>query len=188
MNNLGNDEDIKIAPEKLSELFNNENPIADDNIDLFIKQRSLGNTHKARVFGREMVADLLDCVWTNPPDLAESHEFENQLKILFAYIVHRIIEDYSPNTIVSNAAVSSFYETLEEADYALFQKISKSPAFSLYLYLHRSGEENSQSVGKTFAGLCSNSLDEQCCSIGETAYCRYMGACANKLASVGYDN
>ena len=160
--------------------------MADDNIDLFFSQRRVGNTQKARQFGVEMVKDLLDCVWTAAPDMVDAKEFELQLKILFAYTVHRIVEDYSPNTIVANACVSSFYECLENEDSQLFQKITQSPAFSLYLYHHRIGEENSENVGKTFAGLCSTSLDEQCRSIGETAYCRYMGSCANKLASVGF--
>ena len=186
MANNFNDDDIKIAPDNISKLFKSENPVADDNIDMFFSQRKLGNTQKARQFGVEMVKDLLDCVWTSSPDMVDPREFELQLKILFAYAVHRIVEDYSPNPIVANACVSSFYECLENEEPELFQKITQSPAFSLYLYLHRSGEENAESVGKTFAGLCSSSLDEQTKSIGETAYCRFMGSIANKLATVGF--
>ncbi|MEG1972347.1 MAG: hypothetical protein RR315_04235, partial [Oscillospiraceae bacterium] len=64
---------------------------------------------------------------------------------------------------------------------------SKSPAFSLYLYLHRNRTENAATVGKTFAELCCDSFNDEVCNIGETAYCRYIGTCANKLASIGYD-
>ncbi len=187
MTNNFNDDDIKIAPDNISKLFKGENPVADDNIDMFFLQRKLGNTQKARRFGVEMVKELLDCVWTTSPDMVEPKEFELQLKILFAYTVHRIVEDYSPNPIVANACVSSFYECLESEEPELFQKITQSPAFSLYLYLHRSKEENAKSVGLTFSKLCSSSMDEQTRSIGETAYCRFMGFIANKLASVGFE-
>ena len=187
MANGFNDDDVKIVPDKISQLFKKENPVADDNIDMFLTQRKLGNTQKARQFGIEMVKALLDCVWTSSPEMVDPNEFDLQLKILFSYAVHRILEDYSPNPIVANAAVSSFYEHLEEEEGELFQKITQSPAFSLYLYLHRSGEENAESVGKTFAGLCSTTLDEQCRSIGETAYCRFMGFIANELANVGFE-
>lgn len=42
-----NDDDVKIAPEDLSKLFDRGNPVADDNIDLFLRQRSNGNTARA---------------------------------------------------------------------------------------------------------------------------------------------
>ena len=180
------DDDIKIAPDKVSQLFKKENPVADDNIDMFFRERKLGNTQKARQFGIDMVQELKDCVWTSAPDMVNPKDFEFQLKTLFAYAVHRILEDYSPNQIVANAAVSSFYENLESENYELFQKITQSPAISLYLYMHRSGEETPENIGKTFAGLCSTTLDEQCRTIGETAYARFVGSIANKLASVGF--
>ncbi|MEG1774331.1 MAG: hypothetical protein RR320_05710, partial [Oscillospiraceae bacterium] len=121
------DEDIKIAPEDLSKLFHKENPVADDTIDLFIRQRSLGNTDRARTLGARYVEDLLDCVWTKPPAGIEPQRFELQLRLLFAYAVHRIVEDYSPNPIVAHAALSSFYEQLEEADPVAFGAINDDP-------------------------------------------------------------
>lgn len=180
------DEDVKIAPEDLSKLFEKENPVADDNIDLFIRQRGNGNTERARALGGRFVEDLLDCVWTKPPETVEPALFELEMRLLFAYAIHRIIEDYSPNSIVAHTALSSVYERLEDADPGLFSAINDNPAFSLYLYLHRSGEENTQNVGLLFAELCGKAGDTDCAAIGEGAYARFLSACAQKMLSAGY--
>lgn len=186
MLNQYNDDDIKIAPEDLSKLFERGNPVADDNIDLFLRQRANGNTRRARQLGARYVSDLIDCVWTRPPEDVEPVRFELQVKLLFAYVVHRIIEDYSPNHIVANAALSSFYEHLEEAEPEVFEEINDSAAFSLYLYLHRSGEERAQEIGRTFAGLCDAGADSDCGAIGESAYARFLGGCAQRMLAAGY--
>lgn len=112
--------------------------------------------------------------------------FELQMKLLFAYVVHRIIEDYSPNHIVANAALGSFYEHLEEADPAVYEEINDSAAFSLYLYLHRSGKETAAEIGKIFAGLCKAGEDSDCNMIGECGYARFLGGCAQRMLSAGY--
>ena len=186
MPDMFNDSDIKIAPEDLSQLDYRENPAADDNIALFLRQRTLGNTNRARKLGEKYVADLLDCVWTKAPAGLSQEVFEKQLKLLYSYTVHRAIEDYSPNHIVADTALSRFYERLEEADVALFNEINESPAFSMYLFLHRSKEETAQTIGKTFASLCSKKELPDCEIIGESAYSRFMGACLQRILTAGY--
>jgi hypothetical protein len=181
-----NDDDVKIAPSDLSKLFQKENPVADDNIDLYLRQRSLGNTLKARRLGKEYVSDLFDCVWTKAPTGVDPALFDTQVKVLFAYVVHRIIEDYSDNHIVANTAISSFYEQLEQEAPALFDVMCNSTAFSMYLYTHRSGHENAQTVGKVFAALCDAKDSEDCAVIGEAAYARFVGACAQRMITAGY--
>ncbi|PWM22914.1 MAG: hypothetical protein DBX44_06500 [Oscillospiraceae bacterium] len=181
-----NDDDIKIAPEDLSKLFDRGNPVADDNIDLFLRQRANGNTERARRLGAQYVEDLKASVWTRAPEDVDPAVFERQLKLLFAYVVHRIIEDYSPNHIVANAALVSFYENLERADPVIFEEINDSAAFSLYLYLHRSGTETAAEIGKTFAGLCEAGNGSDCFAIGESAYARFIGGCAQRMLAAGY--
>jgi hypothetical protein len=180
------DDGTKIVPEDLSKLFDKGNPVADSNIDLFLRQRAIGNTTRAKKLGRRYVEDLMDCVWTRPPAGVDAVEFERQLKLLFAYAVHRIIEDFSPNHIVANTALSSFYEAIEEADPALFSDLNDNAAFSLYLYLHRTGTECASSIGKTFARLCGAAEDSDCAIIGESAYVRFVGACAQRMIGAGY--
>lgn len=181
-----NDDDVKIAPNDLSQLFKKENPVADDNIDLYLRQRSLGNTARARRLGKEYVADLIDCVWTKAPQGVDNAVFDTQVKILFAYVVHRIIEDYSDNHIVANTAISSFYEQLEQEEPALFEALCNGTAFTMYLYTHRSGTENAQTIGEVFASLCEAKENEDCAVIGESAYARFVGACAQRMVQAGY--
>ncbi len=181
-----NDDDVKIAPEDLSKLFVSKNPVADDHIDLFLQQRANGNTARARRLGKQYVEDLVDCVWTRPPEDVKSEDFDLQLKLLFSYAVHRVVGDHSPNQIIANAALGSFYEHLEDADGRLYEEINDNAAFSLYVFLHRSGEENAASVGKIFAGLCNAGEASDCLVIGESAYARFFGACAQRMLSAGF--
>ena len=132
-NFYANDDDIKIAPEDLSKLFTRENPQADDNIALLMRQRANGNTARAKLLGKQYTADLIDCVWTKAPQDVDSEMFDLQVKLLFAYVVHRIITDYSPNAIIENSVLSSFFENLEDADPKLSKDINDNAAFSLYV-------------------------------------------------------
>ena len=181
-----NDDDIKIAPEDLSKLFTKENPQADDNIDLLMRQRSNGNTARAKLLGKQYTADLIDCVWTKAPQDVDASAFELQLKLLFAYVVHRIISDYSPNAIIENSVLSSFFENLEDADPQLSKDINNNGAFSLYVLLHRSGEENAEKIGKIFADNCNAGLESDCNIIGESAYARYLSACTQRMLATEF--
>ncbi|MFV0497732.1 MAG: hypothetical protein ACK5L0_06165 [Candidatus Fimivivens sp.] len=186
MLNHYDDDDVKIAPDDLSTLFTSENTMADDNIDLFLHQRANGNTARARKLGVQYVEDLLDCVWTRPPEDVTSAHFDQQLKLLFAYAVHRVVEDHSPNQIIANAVLGSFYEHLEDADQYLYEKINNNAAFTLYMYLHRAGDENAESVGKTFSTLCNAGAYSDCVIIGESAYGRFFGACTQRILNAGF--
>ena len=180
------DEDIKIAPAGFSKLSKKQSVQTDDSIDLFIRQRSLGNVERAKNLGKHYVEDLLDCLWTKPPVMVDSDSFELQLKLLFCYAVHRAVEDYSPNTVLAHSTIASFYETLEDAAPELFDAIANNPAFTMYLYLHRGKEESTQTVGKSFAKLCDVPEDEDCAALGEGAYLRYLSGCVQRMLDVGY--
>ena len=180
------DEDMKIAPDDISKMLKAQNSAADDNIDLFIRQRSLGNIERAKRLGRYYVEDLLDCVWTKPPSAIKQDVFELQLKLLFCYAVHRVVEDYSPNALLSNSAISSFYEHLEDAAPELFSEIANNAAFTIYIYLHRGKEESTQTIGKSFAKLCGAAQDEDSEVLGEGAYLRYLSGCVQRMMEIGY--
>ena len=183
---FANDDDMKIAPEDLSKLFSRENPVADDNIDMLMRQRANKNTQRARELGVRYVKELIDCVWTNAPEDVDGKVFELQMKMLFAYVVHRIIEDYSPNHIVANKALGAFYDALEDADEELARKINDNAAFSLYVYLHRSGNESPAKIGEVFADLCDAGEGSECAVIGESAYTRFFGCCAQSMLDAGF--
>ena len=181
-----NDDDVKIAPEDLSKLFTRENPQADDNIALLIRQRANGNTTKAKLLGKQYASDLLDCVWTKAPQDVREEDFDLQVKLLFAYVVHRIISDYSPNAIIENTVLSSFFENLEEADPKLSRDINDNAAFSLYVLLHRSREESAQRVGEIFADICNAAEGSDCDILGESAYTRFLSACTQRMLAAEF--
>lgn len=183
---FGNDEDMKIAPEDLSKLFSRENPVADDNIDMLMRQRANKNTQRARQLGARYVKELIDCVWTKAPEDIDSAVFESQLKLLFAYTVHRIIEDYSPNHIVADTALAAFYDALDDADEPLSRMINDSAAFSMYVYLHRTGDDSGSRIGEVFADLCDAQAGSECAVIGESAYNRFFGGCAQIMLDADF--
>ncbi len=176
MGNEIGDDGTKIAPEDLSQLMDKENPIADDNIDLFLRQRALGNTNRAPGIGKLFVEDLLDCVWTRPPPAWTPTSSSGSSNCCSPTRCTAPSRTNSPNHIVANTALSSFYEHLEDADRSIFSEINESAAFSFYLYLHRAGEESATSIGKTFAKLCGAAEDSDCAFIGESAYARFFSA------------
>lgn len=180
------DEDIKIAPQDLSKIFERENPDADDNIDLYLRQRQLGNTMRARCLGQAFVGDLQSCVWTAAPQGIDPEVFATQLRILFVYVVHRIIEDYSDNRIVASTAIGSFYEKLESEEPEFFEALCTGTAFSMYLYSHRSHNETAENIGTVFSSLCNAAGNEDCAVLGESAYARFVGTCAQRMLSAGY--
>lgn len=183
---FNDDDDMKIAPDDLSKLFSRENPVADDNIDMLMRQRANKNTQRARELGARYVKELIDCVWTKAPGDVEPKVFETQLKLLFSYTVHRIIEDYSPNHIVADTALAAFYDELDDADENLSQMINDSAAFSMYVYLHRSGSDNAERIGEVFADLCDAGAGSECAIIGESAYNRFFGSCAQNMLDAGF--
>ncbi len=180
------DEDIKIAPSDLSQLRKQENPDTDDNIDLYLRERRLGNTDRAKALGRSFVADLIDCVWTKAPEAVDPAVFDTQLKILFVYAMHRTVDGYSQNHILANTAIASFYELLEAKEPVFFEALCQSAAFTMYLYAHRSRQENAESVGSIFASMCGVKGNGDCAAIGESAYARFTGACVQRMADAGY--
>ena len=180
------DEDIKIAPQHLSDLLKQENPAADDNIDLYLRQRALGNTARAKTLGRSLVKDLVDCVWTKAPEGVDPALFDLQLKILFVYVAHRTLENCSENHVLANTAIGSFYETLEQEEPAFFNAMTTSAAFTMYLYARRSNRESAETIGSVFAAMCDAKDREDCAMIGESAYARFTGACVQRVAEAGY--
>ncbi len=183
---FGGDEDIKIAPQDLSELKKREAPDTQDNIELYLKQRDLGNTARARRLGRAFAEDLKSCVWTKAPESVDPSVFDTQLKILFVYAIHRTVDSYSENRILANSVIASFYELLENEDPGFFTALCQSTAFTMYLYAHRSRQENAESVGSIFASMCGKAGDEDLAAIGESAYARFTGACVQRMAEAGY--
>ena len=112
--------------------------------------------------------------------------FDTQLKILFVYAMHRTVDGYSQNHILANTAIASFYELLEAKEPVFFEALCQSAAFTMYLYAHRSRQENAESVGSIFASMCGVKGNSDCAAIGESAYARFTGACVQRMADAGY--
>ncbi|MBE6907093.1 MAG: hypothetical protein E7476_12565 [Ruminococcaceae bacterium] len=147
------DSDMKIAPERISEVFDTSEGAA----NAFVREKSNGNMDKARKLGQQFAAELT--VPSKGATLFGVGVFDNdntmaQRKVLFAYVVNRVVEDMAPNSIVAQSVLSSFYESVRQQSAELYDLINDSAAFSLYMLARRSAPEKSEAVGRVFAQLC----------------------------------
>ena len=108
------------------------------------------------------------------------------MRLLFCYVANRVIEDDSPNTVLAHTALSAFYERMDDAQPDMFDCLSDTAAFSLYLYLHRSGEETVGRIGEIFAKLRGVPDSEVCKQAGEEAYIGFTHSCRKRLKEAGY--
>ncbi len=154
---LYNDKDMKIVPDDIA-LFKEEALNATgDTADDYLKQRQLGNIKKAHTLGAAMALELLDCVFTAPPEGVDYELFSAELQVLFAYVVKRCVEmSKAINSIVAHTVIGTFYGKLEEHDEKICQTVEESPSFSLYIYLSRIDAETAESIATVFYDRCDS--------------------------------
>lgn len=152
------DSDMKIAPDRISEVFD----MSEGAANAFVREKSNGNMDKARKLGQQFAAELI--APSKGATLFGVGAFDNdstmaQRKVLFAYVVNRVVEDMAPNSIVAQSILSSFYESVRQQSEKLYDLINDTAAFSLYILSHRSTPEKSEAVGRVFAQLCNKEED-----------------------------
>lgn len=147
------DSDIKIAPDDPSEVFDTSEGAA----AAFAREKANGNMEKARALGvqfaAELTADERGIVYFGIGAF-DSAETLSQRKVLFSYLVGRVIEDMAPNSIVAQSAMSAYYDELQRVSGETYGLVSDSAALSLYILAGRSSPDDIGAVGRVFARLC----------------------------------
>ncbi len=152
------DSDMKIVPEKPSEIFDSSEGAA----NAFVREKSNGNMEKARLLGIQFAQELT--AKSKGVTLFGAGEFDNshtikQRKVMFAYIVNKVIEDIAPNSIVTQSALSAFYDTIQETSPEIYQMITDTAAYSLYILSDRAAPDDPCAIGRVFAQLCGKEGD-----------------------------
>lgn len=170
------DSDMKIAPDRPSEIFDSSEGAA----NAFVREKANGNMAKAHALGKQFAAELT--AENRGVTLFGVGAFDDantlvQRKIMFAYVVNMVIEGMAPNSIVAQSAMSSFYDSVQASFPDIYRIITDSEAFSLYILSVRSSPEDPCAIGRVFARLCGKEEDplfvRYGCELAEyfTMYC-----------------
>lgn len=152
------DSDMKIAPEKLSELFDSSEGAA----TAFQRETQNGNMERARQLGRQLAQALTD------PEKGivlfglgayDDEVILSQRKLMFAYVVGKVLNDLCPNSMVAQSAMSTFDEEVCVRSKEIHDLITDSAAYSLYTLSVRSAPDDPCAIGKIFAQLCKRGED-----------------------------
>lgn len=155
------DSDMKIVPDKPSDIFD----MSEGAASAFVREKSNGNMDKAHQLGLAFAAEIL-----NPTDavvLFGIGQLDTELtimqrKLMFAYIVNKVIEEMAPNSIVAQSAMAAFYDEIGGHSPEIYELITDSAAFSLYILSVRSSaeEDDPYAIGRVFAQLCEHEDDK----------------------------
>lgn len=168
------DEDVKIAFGPDSPAFVSSSASRGDSGEaeakVYLKQRSLGNTHKAGELGEKLAESIIlsDSI-TSAPRI-DDDDFIVQLKVLRAFAVSRALDEHSPNKIITQTALSSFYDLLQDRAPEFYNAITELGSFSLYIYLYRSSTTEPIAFATAFSEVCGNKFGDECFDTGLTAY------------------
>ena len=154
------DSDIKIAPDDPSEVFDTSEGAA----AAFAREKANGNMEKARALGvqfaAELTADERGIVWFGIGAF-DSAETLSQRKVLFSYLVGRVIEDMAPNSIVAQSAMSAYYDELQRVSGETYGLVSDSAALSLYIL---AGCLRASAAGRTTRSLSGTAANSRAIS------------------------
>lgn len=166
---LNIDEDVKIAPSNPSELFRESISSGEEAADAYTSHCEKGNIDIAKEIGGELAARFLEI---NESDSLQT----TQARILFAYVADQYTEKLSPDSILSQAVISSFYNKIRENNPKLIDQISDSAAFSLYILAERGTHQ--RSPGHVFSELCSSPDNPRLFDLGQNLYNSFVSECS----------
>lgn len=152
------DSDMKIAPERISDVFDSSEGAA----NAFVREKNNGNMEKARGLGKQFANELT--VENKGATLFGVGAFDNentilQRRVVFSFIVSRVVEDMAPNSMVAQSVISSFHESVRDISPEIYDSVTDSAAFSLYALAGRSLSDDAKAIGKVFARLCEREDD-----------------------------
>ena len=173
------DSDMKIVPDDPSEVFDTGEGAANS----FAREKATGNMEKAKCLGQDFAAEITagekGIVWFGCGEYDDELTIA-QRQVMFAYIINKVIEDMAPNSIVAQSALSSFYETVQSALPEVYERITDSAAFSMYILSDRAAPDDPCAIGRVFARLCGHGkealFERYGCELAEyfTMYCTQL--------------
>ncbi len=186
---LKDDSDIKIAGDRpAADLSSREDTSANED---YLTEKENGNIERAKLLGRNLArilsADVADECMSNIHQDSEDSRTKTQVLLLFAFAIDRGLNTHVPNMTLVNTAHTSFFNTLQDISPDVYDQISDTGAYSLYmLCARREGEHVCRSVGESFAKLCGKEDDAALSSTGEMIFSIFLNMVKVEVAKTGF--
>lgn len=178
---LQDDSDMKIAE---NVRYNADE--SDSEARLYAHERDNGNLEKAHAIGKAL-ADALLCEdgFAFEKNIASDFDARNRC-VLFAFTADRVLDTFMPNQIIARSAQNEFFDEIRLKNIGLYESISRSGAFSMYLLCRRSGDGRYIGTGKVYANIVRRPDDEPTVILGDQLYLRYFEYCVDKIRNIEF--
>lgn len=175
------DSDMKIVGKRLQPLDE-----SDMEAKLYNHERENGNLEKAHEIGRFFARALMDeNGFAYEKNRASDFEARNR-SVLFAFTADRVLNTFMPNHIIARSAQNEFFDEIRRRDIGLYESISRSGAFSMYLLCRRRGDGHYIGIGRVYAGVIRRPDDEAVSAIGDEIYEKYFNYCIEHIKNVEF--
>ena len=180
------DSDMKIAQDSFRPAAAAEDA-AEKAAQEFLQQRDNGNIERARQLGKLFAGDLQQFGQSALRDVelraVTQQEHHHQL-LLCSYVINRVIAEHSPSQILAQTSSSMFYKQVESLSRELYQDISDTAAFSLYILNERLGSP--EDIGHIYARLLGMENDLLLAQKGNHLYSMLYQNCRERILDVNY--
>lgn len=184
----GDDSDMKIFGAPSGEPQKEPESGADEAARIFLKHKEQGNIERAKLLGAQYGEWL---VHESEPMVeyglcSDEREACYQRYLLCAYVISMSVRDKSPDAIVSNAIMTAFYDYLRDNSPRLYEDITDSAAFSLYILRARTQRFVDDAMGRVFSVLCAHDDEPEYVEIGKRIYLKCNAYCAKLFDKAGF--
>ena len=175
------DSDMKIVGKRLQ-------PIDESDMEakLYNHERENGNLEKAHSIGRFFAEALMNSDgFAYEKNRASDFEARNR-SILFAFTADRVLSTFMPNHIIARSAQNEFFDEIRRRDIGLYESVSRSGAFSMYLLCKRRGDGRYIGVGKVYAGVIRRPDNEAIVAKGDEIYEKFFDFCIEHIKNIEF--
>ena len=181
MNHISDsDHDMKIAPESMSETLQLQD-LGESIRQELADQQQKGNVDMAKELGEQLALLMTSLVNIE----GEMTDLAKEKAVLFSFTVNKVIEELALNSIVAQTALSCFYQHLECNSGGLYDTISDSIAFSLYISATK-GLRAGGTIGGVFAKLLDKEKDSCTMALGNALFAEYYNHCSKLLLATPF--
>lgn len=153
---------------------------------LYSHEHENGNLEKAHNIGKLFAAALLDeNGFAYEKNVASDFDARNR-GILFAFTADRVLDTFMPNHIIARSAQNEFFDEIRCRNIGLYESISRSGAFSMYLLCRRSGDGRYVGIGKVYADVIRRPDSESAAAEGEELYRKYFEYCIEHIKNIEF--
>ena len=175
------DSDMKIVGKRLQ-------PIDESDMEakLYSHELENGNLEKAHEIGRFFAKALMDTDgFAYEKNRASDFEARNR-SILFAFTADRVLSTFMPNNIIARSAQNEFFDEIRRRDIGLYESVSRSGAFAMYLLCRRRGDGRYTGVGRVYAGVIRRPDDDETAAKGDEIYENYFNFCIEHIKNIEF--